>query len=125
AHHAPIHEHRCAVTSPMCEEDHVPGHLACQAHRHLEERWTYYNSQGGYRLQQRMRAEGQDVEPADIRLLRVMFSRHMSFGHLVGSLSCGIICGIHDLSSHEVCVALDSIWPESSSRPDLLFYDSA
>lgn len=66
-------------------------------------------------------------QPADIRLLRVMFGRHNSYGHLVGSLSCGIFTGIADLWAHEgmevVCEALESIWPDPMCRPDLLFYD--
>lgn len=56
-----------------------------------------------------------------------MFGRHNSYGHLVGSLSCGIFTGIADLWAHEgtevVCEALESIWPDPMCRPDLLFYD--
>ncbi|CAM9600560.1 unnamed protein product [Ectocarpus fasciculatus] len=95
----------------------------------MENRWAYYNNAGFYRLQQRLRAEGQIWEPADVRLLRLMFSRHMSYGHLVGSLSCGIITGISDLWAHEgmevVCEALENIWPDPLCRPDLLFFDLA
>lgn len=71
AHHAPVHEQRCAVTSPMCNEDHLPGRLACQTHRGMEDRWTYYNQVGGYRLKQRLRAEGQTFEVCPNSVLRL------------------------------------------------------
>ena len=44
--HEPIHGHRCAVTLPMCQNNHLPGCLACAQHRHLELRWEFYNSFG-------------------------------------------------------------------------------
>lgn len=68
------------------------------------------------------------AQPEDLRLLRLMFSRHNSYGHLVGSMNCGIIAGIANLPSHEgmgiVCEALDLIWPDPTCRPQLLFYDN-
>lgn len=54
----------------MCHEDHLPGRLACQAHREMEDRWTYYNQVGGYRLKQRLRAEGQTFEVCPNSVLR-------------------------------------------------------
>ncbi|CAN0482789.1 unnamed protein product, partial [Ectocarpus sp. 12 AP-2014] len=58
-------------------QDHLPGRLACQAHQYMENRWIYYNSQGGYRLQQRMRAEGQTWEVGRLTaLLRWRIVRH-------------------------------------------------
>lgn len=53
----------------------------------------------------------------------------MSYGHLLGHLTCGIICGIAPLWNHEgmeiVVEGLDIIWGDPSTRPYILFYDNA
>lgn len=75
-----------------------------------------------------VRRSSLSVQPDDLKLLRLMFSRHNSYGHLVGSLNCGIIAGIANLTSHEgmevVCEGLDLIWPDPLCRPNLMFYDN-
>lgn len=67
------------------------------------------------------------MKPNDVRLLRQMFSRQNSYGHLVGVLNCGILCGLVHLPSHEgesvVVEALNEIWRDPATRPDIIFYD--
>lgn len=61
-HHAPTYEHRCAVTSPECLNDHEDGGLACAEHADMERRWKFFNNAGTYRRKQRMRAAGVQFE---------------------------------------------------------------
>lgn len=61
-HHAPIYEHRCAVTYPECPNDHEDGSLACAEHAGMERRWKFFNNAGTYRRKQRMRAAGVQFE---------------------------------------------------------------
>lgn len=68
-------------------------------------------------------------QPAYMRFHRSMFDRRTTFGDLIASYSCGIICGIGSLweaeGMAEVDTALNAIWPVISTRPELLFYDLA
>ncbi|CAN0260567.1 unnamed protein product [Pylaiella littoralis] len=58
-----------------------------------------------------------------------MFPVRTTFGDLVASYSCGIICGVNALWESEGSVEVDEsvnlIWPEGAMRPELLFYDLA
>lgn len=58
-----------------------------------------------------------------------MFARRNTFGHFVTSYCCGIVAGVAPLweaeGSKEVAVALNEIWKDESTRPEILFYDLA
>ncbi|CAN0586239.1 unnamed protein product, partial [Laminaria digitata] len=69
------------------------------------------------------------AQPAEARQHKLLFSTHLTHGHFTASLNCGIIAGLATLWEHEgmevVVEALNSIWEEPASRPDLMFYDNA
>ncbi|CAM9988231.1 unnamed protein product, partial [Ectocarpus sp. 4 AP-2014] len=87
-----------------------------------------YKVIGGYRHQQRMRANGEHVDPADLRQLRTFFSRYHSHGTVVGTWNCGIVSGMSNLWEHEgmeiVAEGLDEIFPRESYRSSIIFYDN-
>ena len=64
AWHAPIHEQYRAVTVTElhCQNIHEPNRLASVEHSALENRWERYETVGGHRLTQRLRAAGEEVE---------------------------------------------------------------
>lgn len=62
-------------------------------------------------------------------MLRGILGRRSSWGSLVASWSCGIICGIAPLLEAEGCEEVDEalqfIFPVEDRRPTVLFYDKA
>lgn len=58
-----------------------------------------------------------------------MLSRRKTFGHFVASYCCGIVAGVAPLwgaeGSKAVAVALNDIWNDESTRPDIILYDLA
>lgn len=64
-----------------------------------------------------------------MRYLRSILGRRTSWGSLLVSWSCGVICGIVPLLEaeglQEVDAALREIFPDEAKRPVILFYDKA
>ena len=59
----------CAVTTPPCQNQHEHGRLTCAAHSGLENTYNYYNSLGGWHIEQRARAAGVYQE---VKLTRIV-----------------------------------------------------